>query len=523
MTNIQKINIFLAACALFATALQAPAQTQNQDNKAVPNLGEAVRRLEEAPGMKGASVGILAVRGGRDTLIDISSDRLLLPASNQKTVTTAAALHKLGGDFRFRTSIGYSGRIEDGILKGDLYIIGGGDPTTGSVNPIAEGLEATFGKWASFVREAGIREIEGWIIGDGRWLPGMMEQESWQLNDSGTYYGSGVSGLSFYENVQDFLVQAGEQPGDSLKIKVKYPLTPWLKYSFPCVTGAKGSGNTLYFYTTGLSPIGEMRGTFAVDRKPRTEQAANKFPEMTCAAYFCDYLERCGIICTEGPADTGLLFGAPECVPQEELTVLGHTESPDLKAIVQVTNRDSNNLYAETLLRTLGKLHGSGSDYKASCTALKRVLKEMGVNPDGMRISDGSGLSREDHLSADFLCSLLGAVLKQPYKDIFIQSLPKPGGEGSIKFIMQEASVAVKDRIRMKSGSMSDVRCFCGYILPKGNPAGTGGVTGSGADATKSVSDDTIIFSLMVNNFTGPLPRIQPFLDGVILALAQCN
>lgn len=142
----------------------------------------------------------------------------------------------------------------------------------------------------------------------------------------------------------------------------------------------------------------------------------------------------------------------------------------------------------------------------------------MGADPEGMRISDGSGLSREDHLSADFLCRLLRSVLDQPFRETFINSLPKPGGEGSIKFIMQETSAVVKDRIRMKSGSMSDVRCFCGYILPKGKPTGS-----IRSDTAGPVSADTIIFSLMVNNFTGPLSRIQPYIDGVILALAQCN
>ena len=169
----------------------------------------------------------------------------------------------------------------------------------------------------------------------------------------------------------------------------------------------------------------------------------------------------------------------------------------------------------------------------------------MGADPEGMRISDGSGLSREDHLSADFLCRLLRSVLDQPFREAFIRSLPKPGGEGSIKFIMQETSAVVKDRIRMKSGSMSDVRCFCGYILPKGSFTGKGGTSGvkngdgsresdarrsdsiesngRGSDAAGQVSGDTIIFSLMVNNFTGPLSRIQPYIDGVILALTQCN
>ena len=165
----------------------------------------------------------------------------------------------------------------------------------------------------------------------------------------------------------------------------------------------------------------------------------------------------------------------------------------------------------------------------------------MGADPEGMRISDGSGLSREDHLSADFLCRLLRSVLDQPFREAFIRSLPKPGGEGSIKFIMQETSAVVKDRIRMKSGSMSDVRCFCGYILPKDGLTGEGISGGKGENGTNGretngretssrgmgamepVSGDTIIFSLMVNNFTGPLSRIQPYIDGVILALAQCN
>ncbi|MCM1176997.1 MAG: D-alanyl-D-alanine carboxypeptidase [Clostridium sp.] len=509
--------MLLAASTILASGLHAQTGTSQKTIRfsTKAQLDACLGDIESCNSFKGASVGILAVSADGDTLLSRNCSRLLVPASNMKAITTGLALHSLGSSFRYGTRIGYSGHISDGRLNGDLYIIGGGDPTLFSPNSIAKPRDMVFQEWCQMLAEAGIREIDGYIIGDGRVFPGMAEQESWQLNDSGTYYGTGVSGLSFYENVQSFRVAPGEKPGDPVHISPVFPEAPWMKYIYSCTTGDKGTGNTLYFYTTGLAPVGEMRGTFAIDRKPRTEEAANKFPEYTCAYYFTGYLKNKGIPCCKGPADLGTVFSpaAMSCtgstwkpVPQEELKVIGSTMSPPLARIVQVTNRDSNNLYAEALMKTLGMVHNGNGTYSSAYMAAEETLKLLGLNPAGAKIRDGSGLSRENLVSPEFFCSFLAAMMDSPSADDYIGSFPYPGGEGTLKSIMKSTPDLDKARIRMKSGSMGGTRCFCGYILPR-----------SGA------REDTIIFSVMVNNYNVPLSRIQARLDQLIALLAACN
>lgn len=463
---------------------------------------EIMESIVESRDFGGASIGVLAVTGGGDTLLCHDSDRLLLPASNMKLVTTALALHSLGPDYRYETRLGYTGEITGGILKGDLYIIGGGDPTTGSSNRIALPLDSLFGEWAGFISEAGITGIDGHIIGDGSFFTGMDEHPTWELCDAGTYYGTGTSGLSFYENTQDFRVAAGTAPGDPLEIKPVYPESPWMKFIYSCSTGKPGTGNTLYFYPDTFAPVGEMRGTFAVDRKPKTESASNKFPEYTVAWYFWKFLEARGVKCTEGPADTGPVFGTGR--RPDNITIIGGTASPTLAEIAGVTNRDSNNLYAETLMKTLGKEYCGSGCYDSAYVAVKGLLDELGVRGYRFQIKDGSGLSRENLVSAGFLCGLLLQMMQSPSFEDFFNSLPYPGGHGTLEFNMQTVSSEVKARIHMKSGSMGGVRCFSGYINP---------VSGS--------KEDTVIFSILVNGFTAPLSRIQSGIDRIILSLAE--
>lgn len=527
-----RLSIFMAAMTAAAAISLHPVKAQQGSSQgtvqcnAVHEARAYLSTIESDSNFKGASIGVLAVTADGDTILKKDFDKLLVPASNMKLVTTALALQTLGSDYRFETKIGYSGTISDGVLKGDLYIIGGGDPTLCSRNPIARTAETTFSQWHRILSDAGIRKIEGYIIGDGRYFPGMMEQESWQMNDSGTYYGTGVSGLSFNENVQGFRVAPGQKPGDPVQINPAYPDAPWMKYIYSCTTGKKGTGNTLYFYTSNFAPVGEMRGTFAIDRKPKTEEAANKFPEYTCAHYFKEYLASHGAACTMGPADIGLVFnpanrrqtaacnstsadshgGNWKACPAEELTIIGSTFSPELSKIASVTNKESNNLYAEALMKAIGKEYCGEGCYDSAYVAVEGILKELGIDSRKVRIRDGSGLSRENHISPEFFCQLLKAMMSSPVFEAYFESFPWPGGAGTLKYMMQSVPEDIKARIRMKSGSMSDVRCFSGYIVPR-----------SGS------REDTIIFSIMVNNFTVPLSRIQTRLDRLIEVLAKCN
>lgn len=487
--------LYISAAAALLSGIDTHGQT----------LQNTVSELISDPALSEAVISICARTGDGTTIVDIDSDNMVLPASNMKLISTGAALHSLGADYRFTTTIGYSGSISEGVLKGDLYIIGGGDPTLGSKDSIAVQLTEVFDQWEKMVRDAGIRRIDGRIIGDGRWFDSMAGHPSWQWSDLGTYYGAGATGLMFYENTQSFRVSPGKNVGDPVTISPSYPETPWMEFRYSCTTGKAGTGDQLYLYASDLAPVGEVRGTFAVDRAAKRLDCSNQFPEYTCASYFADYLKGKGIF-SDGPADFRL---CSEITPadESEITVIGSTSSPSLKRIIFETNHASNNLFAETLLKTLGKVHTGSACYDSTYVALDKVLKEIGTDTSrGARFDDGSGLSRKNYISSDFFCRFLASMMESPCFEDYISTLPSPGSKGTLSANMKGSSEEIKSRIKVKSGSMGGVRCYSGYIIP-----------------SEGCKDETIIFSIMVNNCTAPSWKLRAQLDKIMAALAAAN
>lgn len=494
-TLIYAITALASISASYAQSA-APALTEA--------LQQKIQAIAEGEVFGQAVVGICARRGDGRTIVDINAEDMLVPASNMKLISTGAALHALGGDYRYETCIGYDGSIIEGVLMGDLYIIGGGDPTIASKDSIAVPVEHTFARWERAVRDAGIREIDGRIVGvSGDFFTGMTEEPSWMWNDIGTYYGAGATGLMFYENMQSFEVSAGAAPGAEISIRPSYPETPWMEFRYDCTTGKAGTGDLLYMYTSDLAPVAEVRGTFAVDRKPKRVDCSNKYPELTCAHHFTQWLREHGIGCTQEASDDRLKKAS---VP-DSLTILGNTKSPSLRRIAFETNHISNNLYAETLLRTLGKELKAEGSYDSSYVAVRNVLKGLEVDTSrGISIQDGSGLSRQNLVSPDFFCRYLTAMMKSPCFEDFVQSLPSPGGNGTLAYNMKNQPVEMKARIKAKSGSMNGVRCYSGYIIPR-----------------EGCKDDTIVFSIMVNNCTAPTWKVRPLMDKIMGMLAEQN
>ena len=450
-----------------------------------------------------AVISICAMTGDGRTIVDIDADKMLVPASNMKLISTGAAIHKLGPDYRFETAIGHDGTIEDGVLNGNLYIIGGGDPTLGSKDSIAVKLEEVFGQWETMVREAGIRKINGRIIGDGRAFEGMMEEPTWLWNDIGTYYGAGTTGLMFYENMQSFSVAAGNMVGAPVKISPSYPLTPWMEFRYNCATGENGTGDQLFMYTSDLAPVAEIRGTYGLDRGKKRLDCSNKFPEYTCAHYFMNHLRTNGIRCEGGAGDFKLSI---DWESNGDIHILGTTYSPTLDRIILETNHASNNLYAETLLRGLSREIKGSATYDSAYAALGEVFKELGVELTGADIQDGSGLSRQNYVSAEFFCRFLEGMMSSPYFEDYAASLPSPGKPGTLSYNMKSYPESIKERILVKSGSMNGVRCYSGYVIP-----------------TEGCKDDCIIFSILVNNCTSPTWQVRPLLDKIMGVLAELN
>lgn len=416
------------------------------------------------------SFGVQAMYEGGTVIAGINAQRKLNPASNMKVLTTGAALLSLGPDYHWETILAHSGEINrGGTLNGDLYIIGGGDPMMGSRHKDAVPLEQMYGQWASFLEQAGIKKIKGDIIGDGSWLHGDRQEQSWSHDDIGTYYGTCISGLNFYENRQSFKVSGmGKKKGEALDIQPTYPNTPWMQWKYECRADAEGGPDQLYMFGSEDEEGAVIRGTFGAGMEKEVH-FRNNFPERTLALDFKSFIENRGI------SVSGIAAGVRSS--EDSLSIetmaggvaeIGCSPSPSLLTAVNHINKESNNMFAEVLFRTLGQELGEGNSPDAARTTLGRLIAENCRCPFTSReliIQDGCGLSGKNRLSPDFMCRYLCRMKASAQYENFRNSLVK-----------------YSQRCYYKSGSFTGCRCLCGYLLPSA-PGGK-----------------TIVFSIMVNN-----------------------
>ena len=455
-------------------------------------LQQKVDQAVEREPLKGAVVGVMVQDMQGHVIARREAGRRMVPASNMKLITTGTGLYALGADYRFETGIGYTGTIEEGTLHGDVYIVGGGDPTIGVTDTVAVKPDALFWRWKSMLKDAGISRIDGRIIGDGRAYEGHLENQSWSYDDTGTYYGAGCNALSFYENAVDYAVAAGAE-GELVKVTQKFPDTPWMHFGNFTLTGPKGTGNSLYLYTTDLAPYSEMRGSYAVDRKPKMEHFANKYGALTCAYYFWQNLRNTGWEISGGYADIdrGGYVRGKDFVPAYRAgtpTMLGTSKSAVLSRIVRQTNVLSDNFYAEAIFRQMGEKASGEAVYDSCRVAVYDVLDSLVPGKlEGLRIEDGSGLSRLNTVSPAFLVDFLRAMSRSKASDAFLASLPKPG-EGTLNTLLPKLTDDQKTRLRLKSGSMDGVLCYSGYVLDEeGKPVRVFSLMVNGAKAKTAV------------------------------------
>ena len=453
--------------------------------------------------LKGAVVGVCAVeiagQAGRDgksagndrskAVLAYNASTRMVPASNMKLVTTGAALRVFGPEYRFRTEIAYSGTIDkDGTLNGDVYIIGGGDPTIGAADTTAYKADALFWKWKTILSGAGIKRINGNIIGDGSAWEGGLEHPEWEYADTWTYYGTGSSALCFYENTIDLQVSAGAEPGAPVNMTQTYPETPWLKLQNQAVTGPAGTGNSLYLQTSDKSTEATLTGTFAVDRRPKREQASNKYGALTCAHEFYKNLKATGWEVTG-------TYGTPDQAGSDGVVTIGHTESPALAQICRKTNVDSDNFYAEAILRAMGEAATGIAVYDSCLVAINEVLEDIVPGTaNGIVQKDGSGLSRANAITPEWMANYLTAMSGNK---AFVESLPRPG-EGTLNNLKN----LTPWKFRLKSGSMGGTLCYSGYVLDEaGNPR--------------------ISFAIFTNNAVEKASLVRPALEGLIQLIGK--
>ena len=438
-------------------------------------ISDAVRQFSEDPELAGAviSIDVIDLRNG-DRIAAKNPDIACIPASTQKLLTTAIAIDVLGPDHRFRTQLIAAGEIEDGVLQGDLYIVGGGDPSLGS--PYLKGvpgLNAVLDRWADAVRKVGITSINGRVIGDASYYGTDAVAADWPWSDIGNYYGSGAYGLNLHENFYflDFLQRT--KVGSTPPMQGARPQVPGLLLTNELRSGPKGSGDQAYIYGAPYNYDNYVRGTIPVGTRRFTIKGALPDPPLFAAQALCRHLEAGGVkVALAAESDRTLGSGRFKAGK-----VLDTYESPALSVIVDRTNKRSNNLYAEALLREINKARGRERFELSSGEVMLDWLKEHGLPTNSVQFKDGSGLATRNFFPA----SLMTAFLRQQ-TDLasWRQSIPIAGKSGSMKGYLK--GTAAEGRLAAKSGSLGAARAYAGYA--------------DRADGQQ------LAFSIMVNNFT---------------------
>ncbi|MEN6570026.1 MAG: D-alanyl-D-alanine carboxypeptidase/D-alanyl-D-alanine-endopeptidase [Rikenellaceae bacterium] len=449
---MKKPSLFLLIFLILASSFNLSAK-----NRIVQ---KCVNQMKKDTLFSNSVVGIMVMDSKGKCVASWNPDSPLLTASTMKTISTGLALQILGPDYRFKTRIGYSGQIENGVLNGDLYIVGGGDPTLGSKDTVAIPVDTVFSQWYKFIRAAGIVKINGSIVGDDRFFEEEALPDTWSWSNIGASYGSAASGLSFCENIQYFTFIPGEKTGEPVVMKDVYPSIPGMEYRNMLKTGISGSGDRSSYYVSDLAKVGVFKGTLGAGKESYTVDCSSKFPALMCAEEFRLFLIDKGIESNPDVKDVRSF----DATDQDQLNIIGETLSPRLISIVNVTNRISNNFYAETFFKMIGKqLTGTGS-YDSSVVAAKRELSKMGLSLKGYTQVDGSGLSRQNYVSPRFFCKYFARMKEMNNFVEFIGSLPQPGGPGTLKSVLKDADSVTKSKIHAKSGSLSNVKCYAGYV-----------------------------------------------------------
>lgn len=441
---------YLLAILLFIS-LSGPGQQVSESTSPVGFINQQA--------LQHAIVSISAIDlENQQELMAYNARQNLTPASVLKLLTSATALELLGCDYHFETSVGYKGSIEQGRLKGNLLITGGGDPTLGSGYFASNSQKDQFlYQWAALIRQAGIDTIDGDIVADPGIYSDQDVPQTWIWEDLGNYFGAAARGLAIYDNTFELVFETADSSGGPTKIIKTNPFIPQLELRNE-VRASTDQRDRAYVYGSPFDSFRIIRGTLPLGQQAYSIKASVPDPALLLASELKRVLENMGITVSgkaQGP--TGSL--TPD-------SLLFKWTSPPLSEIVNVLNHESVNLYAEHLCKQLGlQFSGEGST-RAGLNVIEKYWTERNVDTAQLYLADGSGLSRVNALSASTLTRVLEYMYhNSPCFDHFYHSVPLTGLEGTQQYYFQHSFL--KGKARAKSGSMTRVRSFAGYLTSR--------------------------------------------------------
>lgn len=424
-----------------------------------------------------------------EIVFELNSGKNLVPASIQKLITAAAALELLGPEYNFSTTVGYTGIIDSsGVLDGDIVIHGGGDPSLGSME-FPEFYDGFIDKWLAEIKKTGIKEVKGRVITDDSYYDYNPVPPKWLWEDAGNYYGAGVYGLSLYNNVSEIHLKT---TNGAPVITGIYPPESRIQLSNQLV--ASGISDYGYVFTAPYSATGWLSGTIPVNTEDFVLKASINDPPLLISKIINRRLREAGIRIMNDPTTVRIIQQKPG--PVTPITI---TFSPSLRKILNVMNHKSINLYAEHLVKELGKKFMNDGSTSAGLKVITNFIKNTGISSDFICLEDGSGLSHLNSFNAQDLTALLIYMEeKAKYFGDYLESFATPG-TGTLKYSFSDPVFSSK--LKAKSGSMTRARSYAGYF--------------------RTVKGNEMAFCIMVNNFSGPASHvvqvIENTLKGIIL------
>jgi serine-type D-Ala-D-Ala carboxypeptidase/endopeptidase (penicillin-binding protein 4) len=428
-------------------------------------------------------VKVVSLATGK-TVYEHDADKLMKPASNAKLYTASLALDRLGPDFRICTSFYAAAKPDDGgTIHGDLLVYGRGDPSfaarfndgdhSASLQPVINALTA-----------AGIKRIEGDLVGDDSFFRGPPFGADWTWEDLQNYWGAPVSALSIEDNAIDLVFKPGKAVAEPCQI-VTGPETTFLTFSNRTQTTTAGTRGHIQIYR----PVGEnivyVWGQVPLDSKGITDAVSVPNPALWFVTLLKAALEQHGITVTGGVRSAGWLEREAAPLDLSKLVEVASVKSPPLAEIVKNTLKPSQNQYAQLLLLQVGvnrkNSDETGPHYAEAegLAEMRKFLGEAGIPRGMVLLQDGSGLSRSALVTPGASVQLLVYMARHRYRNDFINALPVAGVDGTLRTRFKGTAAA--GNLRAKTGSLENVDTLSGYLTSKGN--------------------DRLAFSIMLNNY----------------------
>lgn len=457
------------------------------------SVDRAVAKVVSNDDLENASFGFYAVKTATGEVVSaFDEDRALIPASIQKVITTSTALEKLGATSRFYTTIQYDGEIDtNGVLHGNIYIKGGGDPALGS-SYFEKEYAGFLQNWVDTIMALGIVEVDGAVIADATAFNEEMTPSTWIWGDMGNYFGAGPSGLTVYDNMCELHFKSGNSSGDSTWVQYTVPEVPYMVLDNK-VLAWETSSDEAYAYGGPYDHYRMIQGKIPKSRSDFEVKISLPDPAYLLALQLNDSLESAGLVILEEPTTLRDLR-MQGLLPDAERTDIYTTSSPTLSSIIYYTNLNSVNLFAEHLLCELG----GGSTYSGTF-AVQDFWAGQGVDTEGMYVNDGSGLSRSTVATPKQFAEVLKYMTTSSNYNSLWKSLPVAGQSGSLRSMC--VGTSAEGNARAKSGYMTRVRSYAGYV--------------------DTQSGEQIAFAMISNNFNCSATSMRKLMETIIVALAD--